>query len=104
MRVPTLLVITGVLASLPLAVARAELKTTATAVACLKPENLPTAEEAQKKQDRAQMDKLGCFPVMAGVPVKRIDDGKAGPVWQVILDPNGSSPMEVWARPSSFRE
>ncbi len=102
MRLPAVLVIASVFAGLASTQARAELKTTGTAVACSKQENLQAAEDAHG--NRARMDMLGCFPVMAGVPAKRIDDGKAGSIWQVILDPNGSDPMKVWARPSSFSE
>lgn len=102
MRLPTVLVIACAFAGLAVTQARAELKTTGTAIACTKLENLQVAEEA--RGDRLKMDMLGCFPVMAGIPAKRVDDGKAGPIWRVILDPNGSSPMEVWARPSSFSE
>lgn len=102
MRLPAVLVIACAFAGLALTQARAELKTTETAIACSKLENLQAAEEAQG--DRAKLDMLGCFPVMAGIPAKRMDDGEAGPIWHVILDPDGSDPMEVWARPSSFSE
>jgi hypothetical protein len=50
------------------------------------------------------MDMLGCFPVAAGTSAKRIDDGKPGSLWHVVLDFKGSDPTEAWARPSSFHE
>jgi hypothetical protein len=89
------------LVGLAVAPAWAELKTTGSAIGCLTPDKLPAAEEAAKRHDRTQMDMLGCFPIMTGIVVRRIDDGK-GALWQVVLDPNGPQPMEVWARPSSF--
>ena len=61
-----------------------------------------SAEDAVRKHDRAQMDVLGCFPVVTGTPAKRIDDGKQG-LLHVVLDPHGADPTEVWARQSSFR-
>lgn len=84
--------------------AHAELRTTGSAIACLAPDKLPAAEEASKQHDRTRMDMLGCFPVATGTSAKRMDDGKGGALWHVILDPNGADPTEVWARPSSFRE
>ena len=84
--------------------AQAELRTTGSAIACLEPDKLPAAEEASNKHDRMRMDILGCFPVATGTLAKRIDDGKGGPLWHVMLIPKASDPMEVWARPSSFRE
>jgi len=89
---------------LALVTAQAELRTTGSAIACLAPDKLRAAEEASKKHDRAQMDMLGCFPVAAGTLAKRIDDGKPGPLWHVILDFKRSDPTEAWARPSSFHE
>jgi hypothetical protein len=86
-----------------LAQAHAELRTTSTAIGCLEPDKLNAAEEADKKHDRAQMDMLGCFPMMMGVVARRIDDGKSTTLWHVRLDPDGPTPMEIWARPSSFR-
>jgi hypothetical protein len=100
---PKIVMVGGVLAALITAQARAELRTTGSAIACLTADKLPAAEEASKKHDRAQMDILGCFPVSTGTLAKRIDDGKPGPLWHVVLDPNGPDPMEVWARPSSFQ-
>jgi hypothetical protein len=83
--------------------AHAEIRTTSTAIGCLDPSRLNAAEEANKKHDRLQMDMLGCFPILMGVVARRIDDGKSTTLWQVRLDPDGPTPMEVWARPSSFR-
>ena len=86
-----------------LAQAHAELRTTNTAIGCNTPDKLNAAEEADKRHDRLQMDMIGCFPIAAGTVAKRIDDGKSGSPWQVKLDPDGPTPMDVWARPSSFR-
>jgi hypothetical protein len=82
--------------------ARAELRTTRSAIACLDPGDIPAAEDASKSHDRVRMDKLGCFPVRSDTATKRIGE-KAG-IWHAILDPNGADPMEAWGRPSSFRE
>lgn len=46
--------------------AQAELRTADGAIGCLTPDKLPAAEEAQKKRDRMEMDRLGCFPIMTG--------------------------------------
>lgn len=102
MRLPTRLALACVLSGVALTQARAELKATQTAIACIKPENLQAAEEAHA--DRLKMDRLGCFAVMADTPAKRIDDSKAGAVWRVLLAPGTTDAMEVWARPSSFQE
>ena len=90
------------LVAVGLAPAHAELRTTSTAIGCLEPDKLNAAEEANKKHDRLQMDMLGCFPISTGVVARRIDDGKSATLWQVRLDPDGPTPMEVWARPYSF--
>jgi hypothetical protein len=80
---------------------QAQLKTTSIALGCIAPDNIPAAEEANKRHDRLKMDMLGCFPISTGTKAKRIED--IGNLWRVILDPTGPQPMEAWARPSSFQ-
>jgi hypothetical protein len=88
----------------PLALAQAQTELrTGSAIACLAPDKLPAAEETSSKHDRTQKDMLGCFPVTTGVSWLS-GSVKTRPAWQVVLDPDGPDPMEVWARPSSFRE
>lgn len=101
MRLEALLVL-GLLSGLVVAPAFAELKTTPAAIACLAPGDLATAEGASRNHDRTKMVMISCFPVQSDTVARRIEE-KAG-LWHVILDPNGSDPMEAWARPSSFRE
>src|SRR5258708_38351117 len=96
------LVFGGAFVGITLAPAWAELKTTGSAIGCITADKLQAAEEAAKRHDRTQMDMPGCFPIATGTAARRIDDGK-GALWQVVLDPNGPQPMEVCARPASFR-
>jgi hypothetical protein len=91
------------LAGIPLTLAHAQLRTTGTAIGCASADKLQAAEEANQRHDRSLMDRLGCFPISTGTSARRVDDGKSDSLWHVILEPNGSSPMEVWGRPSSFR-
>lgn len=104
MRLRKALVLGWALVPMLSASAAAELLTLGGAIGCLTPDKLPAAEEAYKKHDRVEMDRLGCFPISTGTTAKRLNAEKSGSSWQVTLDPNGQSPLDVWARASSFRE
>jgi hypothetical protein len=92
-----------VLVGLPLTLAQAQLRTTGTAIGCVSADKSQAAEEANQKRDRSLMDRLGCFPMATGTSARRVDDGTSESLWRVILDPNGSSTIEVWGRSASFR-
>ena len=82
--------------------ASARLKTAPSAIGCFTSDKLQQAEEAIKAHDRTQMDTLGCFPILSGTAALRIEGGANLPLWHLRLDPDGPSPLDIWARPSSF--
>jgi hypothetical protein len=99
----TILIFAYALMAASLAQAQTDMKATATAIGCLAADKLQAAEQAYTAHDRSRMDQLGCFPISTGALARRIDGDMAGSVWHMRLEPDGPTPMDIWARPSSFR-